>query len=149
MGPQFVSFYTDEQLDEMKEMESSSPKFTADDCYFFRCRCLHEGLPIRSEKEVVERRIHFTVPDKRNGTTVVHRAMVGNILQLSVTIFCADVARGVERWVTENAANPDIQSRISNLINVYALDDAQLPIVTFNKDNGSAPIYRSNPNDGE
>jgi len=98
--------------------------FTADDCYRFRCKCLHEGL---SEKAGGEK-IHFTAPDKL-GRAVLHMNSLNGLYQLQVDIFCSDVCTAVERWLVDVASNKDVQDRMAELIEIYDYSDPRLPII--------------------
>jgi len=93
--------------------------FSADDCYYFRCNCLHQGLD--SHRRLSQDRIHFIPPPPRE--IIVHLNMLNNTLQMQIDIFCIDIANAVDNWdegVAKN--NPDIQSRINELIQIYPVE---------------------------
>jgi hypothetical protein len=98
--------------------------FTAEDCYRLRCKCLHQGLPERTRAE----RVHFTEPDPTR-RIFVHRNAVGGVLQLSIDEFCRDVAVAVLKWWSDVQNSAEIVSRSHELIQVYALNATELPIV--------------------
>ncbi|WP_439503314.1 hypothetical protein [Methylophaga sp.] len=98
--------------------------FTAEDCYRLRCKCLHEGL---TQTQTFEH-IHFTVPHKQANVKIHKNIKNGNILQLSIDIFCSDVCEAVRKWEIDVINNQEIQGRIQNLIKIYQTDDREFPI---------------------
>jgi hypothetical protein len=99
--------------------------FTAEDCYRFRCKCLHQGLSEKADGE----KIHFTIPDKVRGTSA-HMCVFNGHYQLQIDIFCLDVCSAADRWMTDVRAQPDIQRRMLGLIQVYDLSAWQSAIVS-------------------
>ena len=92
------------------------PMFSADDCYYFRCSCLHQGLD--SHVRLAHDRIHFITPPPRNN--IVHRNKINNVLQMQIDIFCNDVANAVDSWYENIAKNDaDMQLRVTGLIKIY------------------------------
>ena len=101
--------------------------FSADDCYYFRCSCLHQGLDFH-DKMTVDR-IHFITPPPRNN--IVHLNMFNNILQLQIDIFCKDMAAAVDAWYEAVVKkDPSIQSRVDDLIKIYSPNSLN-PIISF------------------
>lgn len=104
-----------------------SSMFSADDCYYFRCSCLHQGFD--SHDKLPQDRIHFIPPPPKNN--IVHLDMLNNVLQMQIDIFCKDIAAAVDIWNKEAAQNnPDIQLRIENLIRIYPVESLK-PFITF------------------
>lgn len=104
-----------------------SPKFSAEDCYFFRCSCLHEGLDTNTK--LSHERIHFITPPPRNN--IVHLNKLNNILQMQIDIFCNDMVLAVDNWYEKaGKTNPDVQSRIKNLIKIYGPESLK-PFISF------------------
>lgn len=93
-----------------------SPIFSADDCYYFRCSCLHQGLDIHAK--LAHDRIHFITPPTNN--IIIHCNMLNNVLQMQIDIFCQDVTSAVDSWY-ENIIKKDkkMQSRIDGLIKIH------------------------------
>jgi hypothetical protein len=108
-----------------------SPKydnwFTADDCYYFRCACLHEGLD--KDKRMAYERIQFITPPE-NGN-IVHRNMIGGKLQLQIDVFCEDVCLAVEQWLKDIIDNEDVCSRLQALIKIHNWRDVLGAIGVF------------------
>ena len=104
-----------------------SPMFSSEDCYFFRCSCLHQGLDTRIG--LSHERIHFITPPPRNN--IVHLNKFNNVLQMQIDIFCEDMAQAVDSWYDKiGKNNPDIQTRINNLIKIYGPESLK-PFISF------------------
>ncbi|MFH0828634.1 MAG: hypothetical protein V1907_00415 [Candidatus Kerfeldbacteria bacterium] len=105
---------------------SYSSMFSAEDCYSFRCSCLHQGLD--THQRMSHERIHFITPPPRGN--VVHCNMFNNVLQLQIDIFCEDVAMAVDSWYEAVKNNPEIQARVEALIKIYGPESLQ-PFIAF------------------
>ncbi|MFN5539008.1 MAG: hypothetical protein ACK481_02975 [Candidatus Melainabacteria bacterium] len=103
----------------------SQTKFTAEDCYRFRCRCLHEGLAQRS-KEGNGNPIIFTVP--KHEKVGFHKSSINGVLQLQIDTFCEDVCLAVLEWEKSVINNNEIKDRMEELITTYILGDQILTI---------------------
>ncbi|MFH0887680.1 MAG: hypothetical protein V1871_00530 [Planctomycetota bacterium] len=104
-----------------------SPRFSADDCFYFRCSCLHQGFD--SHEKLTTDRIHFITPPPRG--IMAHLNMLNNILQMQIDIFCTDIADAVDYWNGNIAKNnPDIQSRINKLMQIYPPESIK-PFILF------------------
>lgn len=107
--------------------EQYAPMFSAADCYFFRCSCLHQGLD--TDDRLSYERIHFIIPPPRNST--VHRNLINNVLQMQIDVFCNDIAEAVDCWYETRAKNcPDIRARIEGIIKINDMDSLQ-PFISF------------------
>lgn len=96
-----------------------SSMFSADDCYYFRCSCLHQGID--KHDRIAHEKIHFIPPPPNNN--IIHLNKLNNILQMQIDIFCDDMAKAVDDWHEKKAKNdPEIQSRINDLIKVYSIE---------------------------
>lgn len=114
---------------EMQRILASRPvdpatTLSADDCYRLRCKCLHEGLPERLRGK----RIHFTVPHD-SGLIEIHCSSLDGVLQLSVDLFCLDMALAVGRWDEDTAGDAATVARKAELVQMYTLDQVGLNIV--------------------
>jgi len=103
------------------------PMFSANDCYYFRCSCLHQGL--ETHASLAYEKIHFIPPPPRN--SIVHLNKFNNVLQMQIDIFCEDIANAVDNWY-ESIANNDevILSRINSLIKIYDIKSLR-PFISF------------------
>lgn len=117
-------------LDALESLKSPPPNaecaFTADDCYRFRCKCLHQGLSQKAGGE----KIHFTAPDK-SGRITMHMSSLNGLYQLQIDIFCLDVCAAVDQWISDVAANQEVQGSMRELIEIYDLADPRVPIVKY------------------
>jgi hypothetical protein len=94
------------------------PLLTGSDCYALRCAYLHEGeMDITSQSaQMILDKFAFTEPRPPD---LLHGGRFNNLLQLQVDIFCEDVCRAVEDWLSGVAGNPDIQARIAALPKIH------------------------------
>lgn len=102
----------------------SAMHFTAEDCWKFRCQCLHQGLPERMDND----RVHFTAP--MDGFSF-HQNMIDDVLQISIDIFCRDISDAALVWWNTAQHDTNIATRAKSLIEIHRLDSDVLPIVTF------------------
>ena len=91
--------------------------FSADDCYYFRCACLHQGLPIHAR--AANEGIHFIPPPPRGN--IIHLNKLNNILQMQIDRFCIHMCEAVDRWSDDVHENEEIQTRIRQLIQIYPI----------------------------
>lgn len=104
-----------------------NPSFNGQDCYYFRCACLHEAS--ESHDQLSFDRIHFVVPPL-NGHKV-HRNMLNNVLQLQIDVFCEDICFALEEWLIKVNTNDEINFKLNSFINIYELDSIS-NFVSFN-----------------
>ena len=92
----FLSPFSSEQLAATKAMLISSKlwplsnttsevAFTAEDCYKFRCKCLHQGVWEGKNK----RKIDFSPPPKEGIT--IHKCLHQDTYIIAIDVFCEDV----------------------------------------------------------
>jgi len=104
-----------------------SPMFSAEDCYYFRCSCLHQGLD--KHNRLSHERIHFITPPPNK--SIVHRNKLNNVLQMQIDIFCTDMADAVDNWYENTAkSSTTIQERINDIIKIYGPESLQ-PFIVF------------------
>ncbi len=126
-SPESIDNLPPEAVERLKSLPPNADcAFTADDCYRFRCKCLHQGLPQKIDGD----KIHFTAPDKTKRITM-HMSSLNGLYQLQIDIFCIDVSNSVQKWLADVAGNQEIQDRIDELIEIYQLDDPRVPIVKY------------------
>lgn len=98
--------------------------FTAEDCYYFRCTCLHEGIgQDRKARTTYEGAIHFITPRKG---AVIHLNKHGNALQMQIDIFCNDVCEAVEEWLRMVKEDESIRARLELLLNMHEHRDGKI-----------------------
>ena len=86
-------------------------EFTAEDCYQFRCKCLHQGILMRDNGE----KFNLTPPIYNMR---IHLNNVNGVIQLQIDIFCEDMCQAVEQWIKEMEPHPAVASRMKELIEV-------------------------------
>ena len=120
-----ISVNSPEHLSGLNEQEilflkipfpSQDSPFTAQDCYRFRCKCLHEGLLM---KQGDEKFIFIEPPPKK---CVVHKLSLNGLYQLQIDVFCEDICLGVEQWFEEVKQDQAIISRMQELIQISHYD---------------------------
>jgi len=98
--------------------------FTADDCYYFRCACLHQGVALdRKARTSYEGAIHFITP--RRGVTV-HLNKHGNALQMQIDVFCNDICEAVEEWLATVLEDETMNGRIEELLKIHEHRDGKI-----------------------
>ena len=99
--------------------------FSAEDCYYFRCACLHQGLS--KHTKAANDGIHFIPPPPRNN--IIHLNRLNNILQMQIDIFCIDMCEAVGEWAKDINESKEIKDRIAQLIQIYPLSSLEPFIV--------------------
>ncbi|MFC3441251.1 hypothetical protein ACFOKF_08580 [Sphingobium rhizovicinum] len=104
------------------------------DIYQFRCAMLHEGTAnIPSKKKVTVEEIVFS--DGPHVNLIVGNYIDGrkipDTLQLDPLIFAQEVCESVESWLSSVEGNPDIQQRISQLLNIRPSNDSGVWEIRF------------------
>lgn len=104
------------QYEEMVASYKSRPypselNFTADDCYKFRCSCLHQGMSDLKNKKAA------LTPPLKDGSRI-HKIFAEGKLQLQVDVLCEDICIAVEEWQLKHKENAEVLARIEELIEV-------------------------------
>ena len=99
----------------------SITSFSADECYKFRCRMLHQfraEIDADSMDDTVKSgKIAF-----RMGATKVHMCNFNGVYYLDIETFMEDVISGVERW-TDDARNlPHVEENRKRIVKVLNYD---------------------------
>jgi len=76
---------------------------TGEDCYFFRCSLLHQG--ISHHPKSCYSRVIFVEPLAT--TNILHCNILGDALNIDVRIFCRDILEGAEQWL-ERVENTEV-----------------------------------------
>jgi len=93
--------------------------FTAEDCYYFRCSCLHQGF--EKHEKINFDKVHFIPPPPRQN--IVHQNNLNGVIQMQVDIFSSDMAEAADKWYKTKAKNnPEILSRMNNLIQIHPIE---------------------------
>lgn len=86
-------------------------EFTAEDCYQFRCKCLHQGIARREGFE------EFQLSETMDGS-VIHMNKFDGVIQIQVSQFCEDMCQSVEKWMLDMRSRPAIALRMRDLIDI-------------------------------
>jgi hypothetical protein len=104
---------------------------TSEECYYFRCALLHEG---GSYAPQTDKHIMFVAPTSVTSVhcNIIHimagELVMEKVIQFSIDLFCEDMCSSVERWLSDVAGNPDIQSRLANRLTVIVPVDGFITI---------------------
>jgi hypothetical protein len=110
-----------DSMGDIAEILKSQPipqrvRFTADDCYKARCKCLHQGSVEMNSGETF---IFITPPP---GEKVVHGNLCNGMYQLQIDTFCEDICEAVTRWEGDISLEDDVQTRIAELLTIHPYD---------------------------
>ena len=86
--------------------------FSADDCYKFRCKLLHQGRAEGENKKMV-----FYVGDGH-----IHRCASNDFYYLDIERFMNDVISAACEWLDENQGVPHIDENFSKMIKINDRD---------------------------
>lgn len=81
-------------------------------CYNFRCSMLHQGSTQHSKSRYS--RILFLEPGSSG--LVMHNNILNDALNIDVQIFCEDLCKAVERWVTTAATQASFQANSARFV---------------------------------
>jgi hypothetical protein len=112
--PDAANALSAEQIVEMRKPDPrmASWKFTADNCYQFRCKALHQGLPQRGDD--ASSKIHFSPPTGAK----FHQTSMGGQWWLAIDIFSEDVCQAVEQWLLDVQTDANIQAGLGKLMTI-------------------------------
>src|SRR6266487_1653488 len=95
-APQLSAVLAKGMTDEIRNsLNAPFPKelrFTATDCYMFRCKCLHQGMLQRTNEE------QFIFISSLPTGTRIHRNLHQGKLVLQIECFAEDICLAVEEW---------------------------------------------------
>lgn len=94
--------------------ESSSNSISGEDCYCFRCSCLHQGTTQNPNSSYS--RILFLVP---NNQSIFHNNIINDALNIDINIFCSNIISAVRKWELGVKDDPNYMRNYANLIKVY------------------------------
>lgn len=100
--------------------------FSSQDCYYFRCSCLHQGID--NHAKLSSERIHFIVPPTNN--SIVHLNSLKNVIQMQIDTFCHDMAEAVDNWYEKVKNESVIRGRIDSLIKIHTINSLR-PFISF------------------
>lgn len=94
--------------------ESSSNAISGQDCYYFRCSCIHQGTSQNPRSSY--KRIIFLIP---NNSYTMHNNIINDALNIDIKIFCSNIISAVRKWEQEIKNDPNFIRNYDKLIKVY------------------------------
>ena len=94
--------------------ENDPIAISGDDCYYFRCSCVHQFSTQHSKSTYS--RILFLIP---NGCLIAHNNIVNGALNIDVIIFCQNMITAVRRWYSNIKDDPTFQRNQQVLIKTH------------------------------
>ena len=98
------------------ETEAARTWLTGDACYRLRCFLLHEESP--EQPAIPFSRIAFVVSEA--GTSVVHRALLNDVLFVDLSFFCKKIVEGVRTWLREVEYTVRFRQNYERLIKLHS-----------------------------
>lgn len=86
------------------------------DAYALRCAVLHQGYDDLAEHQAREAldRFHFVEPE----SGMLHCNQYNRVLNLQVSVFCEDIAKGVEAFMIDTADDEGVQQRLRGILTI-------------------------------
>jgi hypothetical protein len=84
-------------------------------CYYFRCSMLHQGSTQHAKGHFS--RIIFLEPN--NSGITLHNNILGDALNIDVSIFCEDICSCIEDWWSNASEQPVVQVNFSRFVRRY------------------------------
>ena len=94
--------------------ESSTNAISGEDCYYFRCSCLHQGTTQNHNSSY--KRIIFVAPGSRS---FFHNNIIVDALNIDLNTFCKNVIFSVRKWEQQIKSDPNYIRNYENLIKLY------------------------------
>lgn len=95
--------------------EPGANSISGDDCYYFRCSCLHQGSTQHPRSSYS--RILFLVPTG-NGF-IFHNNVINNALNIDINIFCRNIIKAVRDWTKKVENDENYKKNYEHLLKVY------------------------------
>ncbi|WP_342985745.1 hypothetical protein [[Clostridium] symbiosum] len=97
-----------------KYVKNSKVLISAEECYNFRCSCLHQGTSQHPKSSYT--RIIFLYPNK---DITMHNNILGDSLNIDLIIFCKSIINAVRKWGTEIYNDTNYLKNYERLIRIY------------------------------
>lgn len=94
--------------------ESDSNALSGEDCYYFRCSCVHQGSTQSSDSSY--KRILFLIPSNQ---LVMHNNIINDALNIDIKIFCTNIISSVRKWEQKIKGEPNFIRNYDKLLKVY------------------------------
>jgi hypothetical protein len=99
----------------------SATSFSADECYKFRCRMLHQ-FRAEIDADSIDRTVKSGKIAFRTGPSKVHKCNFGGVYYLDIETFMEDVISGVERWTDDVRNVPHVEENRKKIVKVLNYD---------------------------
>lgn len=110
VGKRYSDWYRDNMITDVN--------LSADQCYMFRCKLLHQGLSQYTEDN--QEKIVFAYP--KCGATIANCSFIEDgklTISIDLLDFCHDMIKSVRIWQGKVKDNKEIQERYADLIKVH------------------------------
>ncbi len=99
----------------------SATSFSADECYKFRCRMLHQ-FRAEIDADSIDHTVKSGKIAFRTGTSKVHMCNFSGVYYLDIETFMEDVISGVERWTDDVRNVPHVEENRKKIVKVLNYD---------------------------
>src|SRR4030042_1718115 len=120
-GPLFKEWFKKYLPQYSSTSSGSATSFSADECYKFRCRMMHQ---FRAEidapsmdSSVKSGKLAFAIDGNR-----IHMCNFGGVYYLDIERFMEEVISGVERWTNDVRNVPHVQENLNRIVKVQNHD---------------------------
>lgn len=86
-----------------------APTLTGEVCYYYRCSALHQARS--AHPRLGYSRIIFAEPRQ---DLFMHNNVMGDVLNIDVRIFCADMVAGARAWLNHVSTISYVQTNLAN-----------------------------------
>ncbi len=107
-GPNYIKWYN------TYAREKGPISISGEDCYYFRCSCLHQGTS--QNPKSAYKRIFFLVP---NNYSFCHNNIFDDVLNIDINIFCKNIISAVRNWEAQAKNTDNYIKNYDKLIRVY------------------------------
>ena len=97
-----------------KNVKKENDYMTGDDCYFYRCSCIHQGVSCNPKMNYT--RVLFLYPNTHH---TFHNNKLNDVLNIDLIIFCQQMIMACKRWLNINTDNPVVNKNYEKIMKVY------------------------------
>lgn len=90
---------------------------SGDDCYALRCAFLHQGLDDITGQRAQDALDAFRFVQPSDGSEF-HRIRADALLNLQVDVFCQEMCRAVEQWLSVASPRAEVGQRLGRLMKI-------------------------------
>lgn len=97
-----------------KNVKRDGDYMTGDDCYFYRCSCIHQGISVNDRMNYT--RVLFLYP---NSSLVMHNNILNDALNIDLIQFCSQMVYSCKEWLSSHETDSIVKRNYSKLMKVY------------------------------